>query len=153
MRAKGSGWERVQKLEKGEFKRLVGVTPKTFRRMVRVVREAEGQKKKVGRPSKLSLEEQVLLCMEYLRDYPTYLRLGHNWEIAESNAQRIQHRIEEILIRSGEFGLPGKKHLLSNTHIQVVLVDVEESPIERPKKTSGITIRARSDDIPSKVRS
>lgn len=139
MRAKGNGWEGVRKLDKGEFKRLVGVTPKTFRRMVKVVRAAEEQKKKAGRPSKLSVEEQVLLCLEYLRDYPTYLRLGHNWEIAESNAQRIQRRIEEILIGSGEFSLPGKKHLVSNTHIQVVLVDVAESPVERPKKISGTT--------------
>lgn len=152
MRAKGSGWERVRKLGKGEFKRLVGVTPKTFRRMVKVVREAEGQKKKAGRPSKLSIEEQVLLCLEYLRDYPTYLRLGHNWEIVESNAQRMQRRIEEILIRSGEFSLPGKKHLVSNTQIQVVLVDVEESPVERPKKTNGTTTRGRKSDMSSRLR-
>ena len=38
-------------------------------------------------------------------------------------------------MRSGEFRLPGKKALQpSDTLIEIVLVDVSEQPIERPKK-------------------
>lgn len=43
---------------------------------------------------------------------------------------------------SGKFRLPGKKQLAQNVYNwDVVVVDVTESPIERPKKNSaGITV-------------
>jgi len=49
-------------------------------------------------------------------------------------------------MRSGEFRLPGKKVLQpSDTIIEVVLVDVSEQPIERPKKSkNGTTVVKRS---------
>jgi hypothetical protein len=40
------------------------------------------------------------------------------------------------MIRSGKFKLPGKKQLKNETTVEVVLVDVTESPVERPKKTA-----------------
>ena len=38
-----------------------GVTPQTFKRMVKIVEIQEKAKKKSGRPSKLSLENQILM--------------------------------------------------------------------------------------------
>ncbi len=52
-------YERVQKLKPNDFKRLGGVTQQTFDRMVKIVENRERSKKKTGRPSKLSLENQV----------------------------------------------------------------------------------------------
>lgn len=47
-------------LKPEEFNRLCGVHTKTFVRMVSVVQEqVEQKKKKLGKPSKLSVEEQV----------------------------------------------------------------------------------------------
>lgn len=44
-------------------------------------------------------------------------------------------KIEDILIKSRAFTLPGKKRLSSsNYQLEVVVVDVTETPIERPKK-------------------
>jgi len=50
-------------------------------------------------------------------------------------------------MRSGQFRLPGKKVLkASDAVIEVVLIDVTEQPIERPKKSSnGITVERRND--------
>lgn len=133
---KAGSWERLQKLKPKAFKRLVGVKPKTFEEMAEVVRPFTDKTGKRGRSFKLSAEDMVLLTLEYLRDYPTYLRLGHDWGIHESSACRISNRVENILIRSGKFKLPGKKHLNSETNFEVILVDVAESPVERPKKTA-----------------
>jgi hypothetical protein len=133
---KAGSWERLKKLKSKEFKRLVGVKPHTFTEMVEVVRPATDTTGKRGRSFKLSVEDMVLLTLEYLRDYPTYLRLGSDWGVHESSANRISHRIEEILIRSGMFKLPGKKQLQSDTSFEVIVVDVAESPVERPKKTA-----------------
>jgi Helix-turn-helix of DDE superfamily endonuclease len=133
---KAGSWERLQKLRPKDFKRLVGVKPRTFEDMVKVVRPLTDKTGKRGRSFKLSAEAMVLLTLEYLRDYPTYLRLGHDWGVHESSACRISGWVEEVLIRSGKFKLPGKKHLKSETSFEVVLVDVTESPVERPKKTT-----------------
>lgn len=45
--------------------------------------------------------------------------------------------IENIIIQDSRYHLPGKKTLFkSENEIEVVLIDVSESPIERPKKNS-----------------
>lgn len=71
--------------------------------MVEVARQHSQQKKKPGRPSKLGWEEQVLLTLEYWREYRTYFHIGKSWGIEESTAFRIIQKIENMLIRSGEF--------------------------------------------------
>ncbi|MDJ0745731.1 MAG: transposase family protein [Xenococcaceae cyanobacterium MO_167.B27] len=72
---------------------------------------------------------------EYLREYRTYFHIAQSWSVNESTAYRIIRKIENILIRSKEFTLPGKKQLLqSNNKIEVIVIDVTETPIERPKK-------------------
>jgi hypothetical protein len=52
--------------------------------------------------------------------------------------------VEDTLIRSGQFRLPGKKALQpSDTIIEIVTVDATEQPIERPKKSNADTTAAR----------
>jgi len=97
--------------------------------------------KKTGRPSKLSTEDQLLITLEYWREYRTYFHLGNSWGINESTAYRIVRKVENILIKSGLFNLPGKKALLeSNSEIEVIVVDVSEQEIERPKKKTEIIL-------------
>lgn len=103
--------------------------------MVKLVEKQTLLNKKTGRPSKLSLENQVLMPSEYLREYRTYFHIGQSWGINESTAYRIIQKIENVLIRSKEFTLPGKKQLLpSNQELEIIVIDVTETPIERPKK-------------------
>jgi len=103
--------------------------------MVRIVKEKQKQKKKSGRRPKLIIEDQILLTLEYLREYRTYYHIGIDWKISESNTCRIVLKIENILIQSRKFSLPGKKKLLdSSLDEELVLMDVMESPIERPIK-------------------
>jgi hypothetical protein len=66
------GYETVKNLKAEEFKRLCGVNLETFECMVELVENHEELNKKTGRPSKLSLENQVLMTLEYLREYRTY---------------------------------------------------------------------------------
>jgi hypothetical protein len=50
---------------------------------------------------------------------------------------------------SGKFRLPGKKQLYQNAYNwDVIVVDVTESPIERPKKNSALTIVGRKSGTP-----
>ena len=140
-------YERAKELKPNEFKRLSGVTPQTFNLMVKIVKKQAKAQKKSGRPSKLSIENQILMTLEYLREYRTYFHIGKSWGLDESNVYRTIKKIENILIREKDFRLPGKKELFKeNNNLTTVVIDVTESPIERPKKnkTSFTVVRKRS---------
>ena len=103
--------------------------------MVRTVKAKEKEKKKSGRKTKLIVEAQILMTLQYLREYRTYYQIGLDWKISESNVCRLVHKIENILIKSRRFRLPGKKELWqTSAEEELVVMDVMESQIERPKK-------------------
>ena len=128
-------YERAKKLKSDAFKRLCGVSPETFAKMVKMIENHEESKIKTGRPSKLSRENQVLMTLEYLREYRTYFHIGQSWGLNESNVYRTIKKIENILIQEPDFRLPGKKELLKEKKKpEAIVIDVTETPIERPKK-------------------
>jgi Helix-turn-helix of DDE superfamily endonuclease len=100
-----------------------------------------------------SIEDRLLLALEYLREYPTYFRLGQNYDVSESTAWYISRWVEDTLIKDNQFSLPSKKALLkSDVQFEVVLIDASESPVERPKKDSGAPIPARRNGILPKAK-
>lgn len=135
-------YEDVRNLKDGDFKRLCGVTKETFAAMCEVVVETK-QLHRRGRKSNLSIENQVLLTLIFWREYRTLFHLGRDWNLHESNVSRLVRRVEDILIGSGKFSLPGKKQLLEGNSIKYTIVDVTEREIERPKKNSVDFIVAR----------
>ena len=141
-------YEQVKSLKPEDFKRLCGVRPETFNQMLEVVRSPSQPKQKTGRPSKLSLEDQLLMTLEYWREYRTYFHIGQTWGVNESTAYRIIRKIEDTLVKSRAFTLPGKKKLSSsNYQLEVVVVDVTESPIERPKKNRRTSTVGKRNSI------
>jgi Helix-turn-helix of DDE superfamily endonuclease len=129
-------YSQIENLKPTEFKRLCGVYPETFNKMVKVLSAEKALQKKMGRPSKLSIEDQILITLTYWREYRTYFHIGTSWGINETTALRIIRKVEDILVKSGLFNLPGKKTILtSDVEIEVVVVDVAEHEIEKPKKS------------------
>lgn len=85
---------------------------------------------------------------EYWREYRTYFHVGVSWEVNESTAYRIIQKIENILIQAPELRLPGRKRLIQdNSPLETVLIDVSETPIERPKKNKKDIPVGRRNDI------
>lgn len=143
-------YEQIKDLRPADFKRYCGVEPETFRRMVEVVSQRlTKERRKTGRPPMLSVEDQVLLTLEYWREYRTFFHLATSWGLHESNVCRVIRRVEDILTKSRAFKLPGKKRLQATDHeIEFVVVDVAETPIERPKKSSKPTTAAKRSATP-----
>jgi hypothetical protein len=143
-------YETIEHLKDTDFKRLTGVQRETFNQMLKVV---EKGLREFGRPTKLSRADQLLMTLMYWREYRTEFHIAQSYGISEATVCRTIHKVENALVRSGKFRLPGKKILqASDTVFEVVLVDVSEQPIERPKKAkNGITVAKRSD-IPKKHR-
>ena len=136
-------YETIKTLRDEEFKRSTGVTRETFEKMLKIIqRDMRG----FGRPPKLSRADQLLMTLMYWREYRTEFHISLTYGVSESAVCRTIKKIEDVLVKSGEFRLPGKKALKeSDTLIEVVLVDVSEQPIERPKKSKrGTTVAKRS---------
>lgn len=130
----------VQCLKNQAFKRLTGVKKQTFKQMILVLNEAERQKKLLGgRPSRLIMEDRLLMTLEYLREYRTYFHIGKGYGMSESGAHKTIRWVEDTLIKCGLFGLPGRKALHKSDR-EVVLIDATESPIQRPKKTAPLLL-------------
>lgn len=92
-----------------------------------------------GRPPKLSLEDQVLLCLSYWREYRTLFHVATSYRVSELTASRIVRHVEDCLIQSNLFNLPEGEGIDWN----VVIVDATEIPIQRPKKNRRKDIVAR----------
>jgi hypothetical protein len=142
--------EGIKTLADETFRRLPGVLPGTFEKMIEILRKAHKQKKqKGGRPNKLSIEDMLLISLEYWREYRTYFHIGISYGLSESNTYQTIKWVENVLIKDGTFSLPGKKALLeSDTEYEIILIDATETKIERPKrgKNSGIPER-RNDTL------
>ena len=138
-------YEKLNKLSAANFKRYCGVEKGTFDKMCALVRAKSNRRfLRDGRKSKLAIEDQVLLTLEYWREYRTMFHLGTSWGISESTVSRIISRVEDILTEAREFTLPGKREPGQLAEFEVIVVDAAETEIERPpKKNSGGIIRAR----------
>lgn len=145
-----SKYGKLDKLKPAQFKRLTGVKRETFKVMVSILRTAEKAKqKRGGTKSSLSLEDRLLMALEYNREYRTYFHVAQSYGISEGYAYKVIRWAEDTLIKDKRFALPGHKELLkSDVEYEVVLVDASESPVERPKKDSGGTTPAKRNGTP-----
>ena len=147
-------WKQIKDLPDKRFKRLTGVNKEVFEQMKQAVTDYQKSHRKhstTGKPPKLALEDKLLVMLMYYREYRTYEHIGISYGISESRVCEIVQTMENILIADKRFHLPGKKKLLeADSEIEVVLIDVAETPIERPKKNSGNITPAKRRNIPSK---
>lgn len=145
-------YEKIEHYAEEQFRRVTGVKRKTFEKMIEILTAAEKIKRaKGGRPNKLSIEDRLLMALEYLREYRTYAHIAASYGISESNTFESIRWIEDTLVKSKEFSLPGKKALVkSDNEFEIILIDATESPIERPKKNNANITPARKKDTLSK---
>lgn len=123
------------KLSATQFRRYTGVIRYVFEMMTLIVKEYDKERKlKAGRPCNLCVEDQILLLLEYYRENRTFFHLGTSYGLSESNAYRTIIKLENIIIQSGYFRLDGKRILLTDSKLKGILVDVTETPAQRPKK-------------------
>ena len=133
-----------------KFRRITGVKPKTFAKMVEILRKAHNVKhQRRGRNPKLSVEDMLLASLEYWREYRTYAHIAASYGIHESNMYRLIKWVEDTLIKDGTFSLPSKKTLLNlDDQYDIVLIDATETPIQRPEKNNVDGIAAKRNGTP-----
>jgi hypothetical protein len=130
----------LQQLSDTEFKRLSGVNRNTFAEMVSVLQPHLDRQGRRGGQAKLSVEEQLLVALEYWREYQSQFHIGVNWGLHETTVGRIVRKVEDLLVKCGKFRLPSQRQLYQpGWEWKVMLVDVGEIEIERPKKNKNAT--------------
>jgi len=129
----------AQSLSPEHFKRRFGIHRATLKQMIKVLKPEWRASAKPGAKPKLDLEDRVLVALEYWREYRTYFHIGSSWGISESTVCRIVYWVEDHLMGSGKFRLAGKKRLVQGFgRPEVVVIDVTETPIERPQQRQRV---------------
>ena len=113
---------------------------KMYKTLRRAYRELH---KKGGKPPTLSVLDKLVITLLYWREYRTYRHIAFDYGVSKSAIGNTVIWVEDTLIKSGLFALPSRRSMLEPSEIELVLVDVTEQPIERPKrgKKSGIPER------------
>lgn len=99
---------------------------------------------KRGLDADFTLANQLLLTLEYLPQYPTFLSLGFSYGISKSYANKSYHKIRPILARVAGLKSPGKPTFKD---VKNVIVDVTAQPIERPQAQQEIHYNGSKKNI------
>jgi hypothetical protein len=139
-------YSELESLSNREFKRLCGVSRQTFAEMVKVLQPDLERQGRRGGQAKLSVEDQLLVALEYWREYRSQFHIGVCWGLHETTVGRIVRKVEDLLIKCGKFRLPSQRQLYQpGWEWKVMVLDVGEVEIERPQKNSkATTVASRS---------
>lgn len=146
-------YENIKSLKESEFKQITGVSLRTFDVMVLALKAAYEKVhmkhgRMYGRKRKLSIEDNLLMMLEYYKEYRTFQCIGASYGLTKSATRKAIMWVEEVLIKSGLFNLLGKKALANvDAKIDVIVVDSTETPIERPKNKQKKYYSGKKNDI------
>jgi hypothetical protein len=132
------------------FKRLYGVNRETFEQMQSILQKKfDRLHKQGGSPPKLTVEDKLTITLKYYREYRTMESIGADYGVSKSTVCETIQWVEDTLSKDKTFKLPGKKVLTGTPQeIQCIVVDVTESPIQRPKKNKKRIIQEKRSVIP-----
>jgi hypothetical protein len=118
------------------LKHLYGVKPDTFEKMLSILQKEYGAlHRKGGKPPKLTAEDKRYSALKYLREYRTIDSIAAEYGVCKGTVCLSIQWVEDTLVKDGTGALPGKKVLKRIApSIQYIVVDVTESPINRPKE-------------------
>jgi len=133
-----NAYEKIEKLEEKEFKLITGVTREEFWEMLGVLIRRYEDEHAGGGQAGMEVELRLTLALEYWREYRTFRHMANDHQISKSEINRAVIWVENTLSESEEFKLVDLKERFKpneegESEIKVVLIDVEEQPIERPK--------------------
>jgi len=151
-----NAYEKLEKLGDKEFKLITGVTREVFDEMLQVLREKYAEDHLQGGQPGLPVELRLTLALEYWREYRSFRHMSNDHQIGKSMVNRAVLWVEDTLSESDEFKLkelqerfkPGEEE-----PIKIVLIDVEEQPIERPKYNQENSYSGKKKAIRRNIKS
>ena len=145
--------KRLKALDKSQYMQIFGITSKVFQQMYEeLMRAYEALHAKGGKPPTLSVLDKLVIALMYWREYRTYRHIAWDYGVSKSAIGNAVIWVEDTLIKSGLFALPSKRFMQkADSDVEVILIDVTEQPIERPKRGRKNGILGRKSVIQSKL--
>jgi hypothetical protein len=144
---------RIKNTPMGKYKEIFGVEKYIFERMLKILNAAyafnnkEKDVSKGGSKPKLSVLDCLVITLMYWREYRTFRHIAYDYDVGKSTVGRAILWVENTLIASGIFNLKSQRELRENlSKIKIVVIDVTEQEIERPKRGRKNGIQARKND-------
>jgi hypothetical protein len=150
-----NAYEKFEKLDDKEFKLITGVTREVFAEMVEVLRRKHKEEHARGGIAGMPVELRLALSLEYWREYRGFRHMANDHQISKSKINNAVIWVENTLGESDEFKLKElKEHFKKGeeSEIKVILVDVEEQPIERPKYEQAKSYSGKKNGTRQNIR-
>ena len=137
------------------FQLLTGVTKDAFMLMLGVLTREYNKMHRIkgGNPNGTSIGLKLVIALEYWREYRTMRHMAFDYNMPVSTLCNCITWVEDILSQSEEFKIPELKEKFKQRQedgnpIKIVLIDVEEQAIERPKENQGKYYSGKKSAIP-----
>jgi hypothetical protein len=151
-----NAYEKVEKLAEKDYKQITGVTREVFSEMLEVLRRKYAEEHAQGGQPGMPVELRLTLALEYWREYRSIRHMANDHQIGKTIISRAVLWVEDVLSESAEFGLKELKERFKpgeEDPIKIVLIDVEEQPVERPKYKQEASYSGKKNDIRQNTKS
>ena len=147
-----NAYEKIWMLDEKEFKLITGVTKEVFTKALEVLQLKYAQEHAQGGRPGLPAELRLALALEYWREYRTFRHMANDHQIGKTKINKAVLWVENVLSGSDEFKLKDLKERFkqragSEPEIKMVLIDVEEQPVERPKYNQQASYSGKKNGI------
>jgi hypothetical protein len=149
-------YEKIKELEAEEFKLITGVTREVFEEMLEVLRKKYAENHAGGGRPGIPVEDRLTLALEYWREYRSQRHMAVSHEISKSAVNQAIIWVEIRLMEEADFNLVELKERFKPgeaSDIKILLVDVEEQPIERPVENQEESYSGKKRGTPQNTKS
>jgi hypothetical protein len=135
------------------------VTRELFEKMLKRLKEQYAKDHIGGGAPGQPVELRLTLALEYWREYRTFEHMSNDHQIPKSTINEMVLWVEYALSCDEEFKLAELKEWFKpdeESDIEIIIVDVEEQPIERPKveqEKSYSGKKTTHDEVPNRNQS
>lgn len=150
-----NAYEKIEKLSDKEFKLITGVTREVFYKTLEVLRRKYAEEHAQGGQPGMSVELRLTLALEYWREYRSFRHMANDHQIAKSIINKAVLWVENVLNESDEFKLKDLQERFktdAEDPIKIVLIDVEEQHIERPKYNQECSYSGKKNAIQQNIK-
>jgi hypothetical protein len=135
-------YEKLTVLDNPElFRLLTGVTKEVFALMYNTLQKEYDKIHKIkgGNPNGTPIGLKLVIALEYWREYRGLRQMAFDYNMPLTTLRDCIVWVEDVLSKSEQFKIPELKEKYKHTESEnsvtsVVIVDVEEQPIERPQE-------------------
>jgi hypothetical protein len=151
-----NAYEKIKQLNEKDYKQITGVTWEVFEKMHEVLRKKHIEEHAKGGQPGMAVEMRLTLSLEYWREYRSFRHMANDHQISKTEINRAVLWVEDALSESEEFKIKELKERFrpgEETVISVIVVDVEEQPIERPVTKQEASYSGKKRDTRQNTKS